>query len=65
MTYEELLAEVITQYPEAKEVIAEFQSKNKAPYQMIDALEDMGFLSHELKREYEKPPSYISFKDED
>lgn len=65
MTYEELLAEVITQHPEATKVITELQGKNKAPYQIIDTLEDMGLLSQELKHEYEKPPSFISLKDED
>ncbi|OGW17965.1 MAG: hypothetical protein A3G93_04055 [Nitrospinae bacterium RIFCSPLOWO2_12_FULL_45_22] len=65
MTYEELLVEVVTQYPKAKKVITDLQSKNKAAYQIVDILEDMGLLSQELKREYEKPPSFISFKDED
>lgn len=65
MNYEELLTEVTTQYPEAKGVVIDLQKKNKAPYQIIDALEEMGLLSQELKREYEKPPTYVSFKDED
>jgi len=65
MTYEELLAEVISQHPEAKEIILELQRKNKAPYQIIDTLDDMGILSPELKKEYEKPPSHISMKDEE
>lgn len=65
MNYEELLTEVTTQNPQAKEVISDLQKKSKAPYQIIDALEDMGLLSQELKREYEKPPTYVSFKDED
>jgi hypothetical protein len=65
MTYEELLTEVLNQYPEAKKVIADLQGKNRAPYQIIDTLEDMGLLSMEVKREYEKPPNYVSFKEED
>jgi hypothetical protein len=65
MTYEELLAEVITQHPEAKELIVNLQKKNTAPYQIVDTLDDLGILSDELKREYEKPPSYLSFKDEE